>query len=374
MRKFLYFLATALLLVGETFTQQRDATSTITNFTRGGGIYSFDIYARRTGPDNIRIGISSFYLNFNNVALTNPFLTNVNPKYTGTSGLTNDYAPMTVDVIAGKLAITVFFTGNGEFGTGQLLSTTLPDGELICTVNLTITNPAASSNLAWDLINSAITDSRGAPAVNNTFVGSDESPLPIVLSSLTAVQTAANQVRIDWTTESEVDNFGFEVQKSTEAQSGFSTIPNSFVPGNGTTIVPQSYTYTDVTAAPGTWYYRLKQIDFDGDIHYTDAVMVEVVTDVGEEDPVPTVFALDQNYPNPFNPSTMIRFAVPAESRVLLEVYNVIGQKVATLVDEVMPVGFHSVPFNGAELSSGLYFYRFSAGEVSFLRKMMLVK
>jgi hypothetical protein len=89
---------------------------------------------------------------------------------------------------------------------------------------------------------------------------------------------------------------------------------------------------------------------------------------------IPTVFALSQNYPNPFNPSTRIEFALPKETRVRLEVYNMLGQKVATLVDEVRSAGNHGVTFDASGLASGLYFYRLSTNEVSFLKKMMLLK
>ncbi len=89
---------------------------------------------------------------------------------------------------------------------------------------------------------------------------------------------------------------------------------------------------------------------------------------------IPTVFALSQNYPNPFNPSTRIEFAVPKESRVRLEVYNMLGQKIATLVDEVRTAGNHAVQFDASGLASGLYFYKLSTNEVSFLKKMMLLK
>jgi hypothetical protein len=117
----------------------------------------------------------------------------------------------------------------------------------------------------------------------------------------------------------------------------------------------------------------LKQIDLDGTIHYTESVQVDIVTGV-EEKEVPTLFALDQNYPNPFNPSTVIEFALPKEEHVVLEVYNLLGQRVATLVNEVRQTGYYAVPFNAEGMASGLYFYRLYTGEVSLMNKMMLLK
>ncbi len=129
---------------------------------------------------------------------------------------------------------------------------------------------------------------------------------------------------------------------------------------------------------------RLKSGVFDNTIPFTLApggtISYEggslLVTSVGstEESTLPRDFSVDQNYPNPFNPSTEISFGVPHESRVRLEVFNLLGQQVALLLDEVKPAGFHSVRFDGAGLPSGMYLYRFSAGGVSLMRKMMLVK
>jgi regulation of enolase protein 1 (concanavalin A-like superfamily) len=98
------------------------------------------------------------------------------------------------------------------------------------------------------------------------------------------------------------------------------------------------------------------------------------VTSVTAQREMPTNFALEQNYPNPFNPSTRIDFALPKESRVLLEVYNLLGERIAVLADETRAAGFHSLQFNATALPSGLYLYRMTAGEQTFVRKMMLTK
>jgi len=134
------------------------------------------------------------------------------------------------------------------------------------------------------------------------------------------------------------------------------------------------YQYVDSSAMSGTWFYRLKQMDLDGSIHYSDGVRVSTLTDVPEKPVLPTEFTLKQNYPNPFNPSTTIDFAVPQASHVLVEVYNLLGQRVATLVNETMPAGFYSRRFAADGLTSSLYFYRMTAGEFSYLRKMTILK
>ena len=89
---------------------------------------------------------------------------------------------------------------------------------------------------------------------------------------------------------------------------------------------------------------------------------------------MPKTFELSQNFPNPFNPSTQSRYAVPQISEVRLDVYNMIGQRVATLVNEEKLPGNYSIDFDASTLSSGIYFYRLQAGSVQLTRKMMLVK
>ena len=94
----------------------------------------------------------------------------------------------------------------------------------------------------------------------------------------------------------------------------------------------------------------------------------------GEPEVIPTDFELQQNYPNPFNPATIIRYAVPRESHVTVAVYNLVGQQVATLVDERQTPGYHTVSFDAGGLPSGVYLYRFSAAGTTFSRKMLLLK
>ena len=89
---------------------------------------------------------------------------------------------------------------------------------------------------------------------------------------------------------------------------------------------------------------------------------------------IPSQFALKQNYPNPFNPSTNIIYDVPKSSFVQLNVYNILGQKVATLVNSINNAGVHNVTFNPGNLSSGLYIYQLKAGDVTLSRKMLFLK
>ncbi|MBM2840969.1 MAG: hypothetical protein HW412_1497 [Bacteroidetes bacterium] len=209
--------------------------------------------------------------------------------------------------------------------------------------------------------------------------------LPIQLASLTATAIENSCVRIDWTTLTETNNYGFEVQKSARPQAGYQTIPNSFTPGHGTTLEPHSYTYTDGGAVAGHWYYRLKQIDLDGTVHYTDGVGVDVVTSIAER-ALPTDFALAQNYPNPFNPETVIKFSVPSgrdlagggqvQSSTLVEVrvFDVIGREVVTLVNEVKQPGLYEIAWDAGNMPSGIYYYRMKTGGFSDTKKAILLR
>lgn len=197
--------------------------------------------------------------------------------------------------------------------------------------------------------------------------------LPIQLSYLRAVTAQQNSVRIEWGTITETNNFGFYIQKQRNGELEWSEIPNSFVPGHGTTLEPQHYSYVDQSATPGRWYYRLKHIDLDGTVYYTEGVEVNVVTAVSESS-VPTEYALHQNYPNPFNPSTTISFDLPASSNVKIEVFDMLGRKVNDVLNESKKAGTYEVRFDASSLTSGVYFYKLTTRDFSSINKMMLLR
>jgi len=207
----------------------------------------------------------------------------------------------------------------------------------------------------------------------NWTIANADGALPVQLSNFTAVMAGEHKVHLRWSTISETNNYGFEVQKSTKSSEGYVTIENSFVPGHGTTLKPQEYSFVDETAQPGVWYYRLKQMDLDGTAHYSDGVQVSMVMGVGEMAPI--AFALKQNYPNPFNPETQIKFSVEQAGRATLRVYNALGQELATLFDGMAEAGQHyTVKLNGMGLASGMYFYKLDSGTRNDLKRMLLLK
>lgn len=209
--------------------------------------------------------------------------------------------------------------------------------------------------------------------INDAVFRSMSYPLPIQLASFTGRPSPNGRgVLLEWSTLSEINNYGFEIQRSSDS-TGYQTIPNSLIPGHGTTNEPQYYTYTDSTVTSGIWYYRLKQIDLDGTIHYSDGIRLNVVTSVAEIG-LPTVFSLSQNYPNPWNPTTTIRYGLPYSSFVTLTVYNTLGQEVVQLVNEQQQPGYYEAVLRGDKLASGVYFYRLNAGNFSSVKKLLLLK
>ena len=204
--------------------------------------------------------------------------------------------------------------------------------------------------------------------------------LPVELSSFTA-ENFSGGVILKWETATETNNSGFEVERSqmskVKSQTEWQRI--GFVEGQGTTTEIQTYSFTD-KPVPGIYKYRLKQIDFDGTFAYSPEVEAEVKA--------PNVFSLEQNYPNPFNPSTKIKYTIPASSLnpfskgegtfVTLKVFDILGNEVATLVNEEQAPGVYEVEFSTSsgirQLGSGIYLYQLKAGTFIETKKMILIK
>jgi hypothetical protein len=140
-----------------------------------------------------------------------------------------------------------------------------------------------------------------------------------------------------------------------------------FVAGNGTTSSANSYSFEDRNVNSGTYNYRLKQIDFNGNFEYYN-LSGEVI--IG----VPSKFELSQNYPNPFNPSTRINYQLPNDGNVKITVFDNSGKEVMTLANGFKTAGYYSVDMNASALSSGVYFYHLTTGDFRAVKKMLLVK
>jgi hypothetical protein len=211
-----------------------------------------------------------------------------------------------------------------------------------------------------------------------------DNVVPVEMVSLIAsILQNEKAIQLNWTTATETNNSGFEVERlqdyKIEKLQEWETI--GFVPGFGTITEPKSYSFIDENISTGIYKYRLKQIDFDGSFEYSNEIEVEV-------DFTPKEFVLYQNYPNPFNPNTIIKYEiqnVETTRRVVfttLKVYDILGNEVATLVNEEKQPGVYEVEFNSQvshsgevrNLTSGVYFYQLQAGDFVQTMKIILTK
>jgi hypothetical protein len=199
--------------------------------------------------------------------------------------------------------------------------------------------------------------------------------IPVELTSFTG-STINGIVSLQWKTATETNNRGFEIQRKT-ANYDWQTI--GFVKGKGTTTQASDYSYSDnpegITNLTKITY-RLKQFDYNGAVNYSKEIFIDFSG-------APKSFSLEQNYPNPFNPATVIRYAVPTDSKVRVVVYNVAGEVIKELVNEVQTAGFHESTFStnsGLNLSSGIYLYSIEAAPLNGnsayrqTKKMILMK
>ncbi len=234
-----------------------------------------------------------------------------------------------------------------------------------------------NNNNGTTVINSASTGAELNGTLNNFSspacwvpVSYGLQAMPVELTTFTAAE-AGNKVELKWNTATEINNYGFEIERSAvdRNKSAESWSDIGFVRGSGNSNSPKSYSYTDANPLSGSAEYRLKQIDNDGTVKYSSVLTVNSK---------PVTFELAQNYPNPFNPTTTIKFSCPVNSYAVLDVYNIIGQKVATLLNGEISAGIHSVVFNAENLASGVYIYKIyiKGGSQEFIqmKKLVLMK
>lgn len=224
-------------------------------------------------------------------------------------------------------------------------------------------------------------NSAGTSDNSNTIEVS--TPLPVELTSFSA-EVVMNSINLKWNTATEVNDYGFEIQRSavSDQQSATASTDSTllmadnwqnigFVKGSGNSNSPKIYSFVDNNPLNGTVVYRLKQIDNDGNFKFSQIIAVNSL---------PTKFELYQNYPNPFNPATTIRYDIPYNSEVRLILFNMLGQKVKQLVNKIQSAGYYKYNWNAGGLASGIYIYMLKAnstdGNKSFqsIKKMILLK
>ncbi|MBK7632511.1 MAG: immune inhibitor A [Ignavibacteriales bacterium] len=198
--------------------------------------------------------------------------------------------------------------------------------------------------------------------------------VPVELISFTA-SIVDGKAELKWQTASELNNAGFDIEKAVfNQQSAIGNKKNwskiGFVNGHGTTTEINNYNFMDESSLEQKTFYRLKQLDFDGTFSYSDEVEIDAS--------IPIKFSLEQNYPNPFNPSTKINWQSPVSSWQTLKIYDIIGNEVATLVNEYRLAGSYEIDFQSSigsrQLANGVYFYQLRVGDYIGTKKMILIK
>lgn len=239
---------------------------------------------------------------------------------------------------------------------------TTNDGQSWKQYNLGLLNVTQSQVIGCALVSpdTIVVGGAGASLVKVAL----ESIIPVELASFTAFVNQSN-ITLTWTTATEINNRGYQIERKFSTGDEWNIL--GFIPGAGTSTERKTYIYNDFNIIPGSYNYRIRQFDFDG----TSSVynLAETV-----EFGAPVNFELLQNYPNPFNPNTVISYRLPISGDVTLKVFDILGNEVATLVDEIKDAGYHSVEFNATGLSSGVYFYSIKTNGVYEIKKMTLIK
>lgn len=361
------------------------ANVTITN-DGSNNYFEFDITASATS--NSQFYIAQVYFDYN----TNAFGSSIfnNNKIWVTKGqllntvsgpnsdlgayslIVNDNTPSKVSI--SNTWVKVDFSGGDE---GYELSKTLGSTpQVYVHVKILIQNYGPPSNIQFDASINQIelqqyyfNTSGSSNSVNYSpvnFGAAINDPLPVELVSFTA-KAISNHVELNWRTETEVNNYGFEVQRSlTTGNKNWQKI--AFVNGSGNSNSPKEYKYVDTNPVGGKRFaYRLKQLDTDGKYEFSNEADVDVNI-------IPVEFTLFNNYPNPFNPTTNITFQLGESANIELTVYNIIGEKIVTLVNQKMSPGVHIVKFDGSSLASGNYIYVLTKNDQRIVKKMQLIK
>ena len=189
----------------------------------------------------------------------------------------------------------------------------------------------------------------------------DTTIVPIELSNFIG-KLNDFKVHLNWQTITEKNNYGFEVQRSSD-NINWEVI--GFVPGKGTATEKHNYSFEDNNIESQLYYYRLKQTDYNGSFLYSDVIFVKISLNT---------FELFQNYPNPFNPATTIKYDLPKSGNVELVIYDILGRKVKSLVNETKEAGRYEVKWNASNSASGVYIYQLRTESYINTKKMILLR
>jgi hypothetical protein len=376
----------ALLLGVSNVYGQVTFEATIQNqFVSGTDLY-FDIYLQRTGSNDLYLGNAQFILTFNSSAFSSPTFglypndwtyLNLTSSNGSSCGLFY-YTVLSTNLTGNQLQISldqVSFSSQSDFDSRIAKIDNQANTYRVGRYKISgISDQSANMNLQWVSSSSVDPHSKAYTLDPSTWVSSEAAgtwtnppdlPLPIELTSFTASVVRDNDVEVTWKTVSETNNYGFEVSRKRGEAGEWTKV--GFIDGHGTTLAPQSYSYTDRSVSFGKYYYQIKQIDLDG----KSEAYPEMAVTVGVADK----YVLAQNYPNPFNPTTVIEFAVAKKGYATVKLYNVLGQEVAKLFEGNAEAGeINTIRFNASSLGSGLYFYRLISGSFVDTKKLILLR
>jgi len=324
-----------------------------------------------TGTDDL--GGATIVFSFDTTAISFPANPVKDIDYIFHNFCDGNYSPATVtrpmnDKIWVNIDLPFINSNNGTVVAGS------PGWTDIVTIHFDILDPNGTAILSW-LSTSPFWGIYDAN--NTTFWQTGEfedlfGPLPVELISFTGTLLSNENVLLKWKTASSLNNYGFEIEKSYLNSIAWEKI--GFVENQGDPSSLVEYCFTDETSHRlPVVKYRLKSIDNDGSFQYSDEVEVNTV---------PLSYELSQNYPNPFNPGTKIKFTLPSviasgtkqSQLVTLKVYDILGNEVATLVDEEKVAGIYEAEFSAANLASGIYIYRLQTADFISTKKMVLLR
>ncbi len=377
MKKLLYsiYILTSISLFAQTTIETQLIVTT--NEGTNGGSFRVAIQAKGTNLSaNNTLGSATIDVYYTAADIAPVFIAGNNVQGTYNSIIGANYT-RGLTYVAGGPYIRLSISGsniNGNFdGTPVGLDLT-SSYQTLATINFTISNSVALTNLTIGAGSLTIglfsshnnEDFTGAiiPQTMSAPVNIVNQPLPVELSSFTANYNDKSKVDLKWQTKTEVNNYGFNVERRIN-EGEWNSI--AFIEGYGNSNSPKEYSYSDkdLFAGGSKFQYRLKQIDNDGQYEYSDIVEVDVV---------PNQYELSQNYPNPFNPSTTIRFSLPKQTQLKINIYNMLGEQVATIAEGMYESGYHKVTFDASNLPSGTYIYRLQSNDFVQVKKMILLK
>ncbi len=364
--KTIYNIMIALVLItAASFAEIADLA--IENERVEGEVFTFEISIQRGDEwSGDALGHADFYFNYNEDAIGSAVtITNLHPALDGNSAYDLSGA-----MNGGLVHIKIDFVNGG----GALWLPGVNLAEIICTVELDITDASQMSELEWNILNTGLLTS-DLSSIQETFEGSGDISLPVELAAFEG-RYVNGTVELFWRTESEFQNWGFHIYRSTARDGRYERINSTIIKGAGSSTMPLDYSYVDERVDENSiYYYKLENVDMNGGAERSSPIVVQTG---GTTISLIDAYTLEQNYPNPFNPSTTISFTLAHAEDVELAIYTIDGRLVKQLVHASYPAGVHSVVWDGSnqfggQAPSGSYLYQLRTKNYQQTKKLTLL-